>query len=97
MTLYRLTDLDSVTYFLSRLSPRLSAPGINFLQRRLALLLKLRMRQRLAWQHLVAHRGVIDKDRFDRGGLRQVARLQAFVSIHVRVVRPRACSRACPE
>ncbi len=47
------------------------------------------MRQRLAGQHLVAHRRVVNEDRFDRGGLREIARLQAFVSIHIRVVGAR--------
>src|SRR5919108_5699175 len=31
------------------------------LQRRVALLFKFRMRECLAWEHLIAHRGVIDE------------------------------------
>src|ERR1700678_855182 len=48
-----------------------------------ALLVELGMRQWLAWQHLVAHRSVVHKDRLYRGRLRQVRGLQALKSVHV--------------
>ena len=48
------------------------------------------MRQGLARQHLVAHGGVVHKNGFHHRGLRQVLGLQAFVGVHVRVVRARA-------
>src|SRR5271155_2249660 len=67
----------------------LDGSGHRILKRRLALLLEFRMRQRLARQHLIAHRSVINKDRFNRGCLRQISWLQPFVGIHVRVMRPR--------
>src|SRR5271165_710852 len=45
------------------------------------------MGQRLARQHLVTHGGVVNKDRFDRGGLGEVLGLQPLVGVHVRVMR----------
>src|SRR5579863_5975641 len=41
---------------------------------------------RLAWEHLVAHRGVVDEARDDYGRLFQVFGLQPVVDIHIRVV-----------
>src|SRR4051794_15462815 len=60
------------------------------LQRRLALFLRLGMGQRFARQHLVAHRSVVYEDRLDGSRLREIVWLQAFVQIHVGVMRARS-------
>src|SRR5579872_1831202 len=81
---------------------RLSQPGLlhllrtrlrsrhHVLQRSILLLIQLRMRQRLPWQHLVALRGVVHKDRFHNSRLRQILRLQSLIQIHIRVMRARS-------
>src|SRR4051812_31600526 len=60
------------------------------LERLPALLVELWMREWLAWQHLVAHRGIEDEDGFHGRGLGQVFLLQALVRIHIGVVRTAA-------
>ena len=60
--------------------------GENAFQWLTPLFLGLRIRQRLARQHLVALGGVVYKDRFDRRNLLQVAGLQSFHDILVGVV-----------
>src|SRR5208283_3232830 len=62
----------------------------HHLKRSRALLFEFGMRQRLAGQHLIAHGGVVHEDRLNRCCLRQVGGLQAFVGVHVRMMRARA-------
>ncbi len=47
----------------------------------------LRLRQRLARQHLLAHRRMIDERRHDGRGLHEVCLLQPIVHIHIGVMR----------
>src|SRR5579885_444792 len=60
--------------------------GEEVWQRGCLLVAQLRMRQRLAGQHLVAHGGVVDKDGLDGSDLLEVACLQAFIGVLVGVV-----------
>ena len=65
-------------------------PRHHILQRSLALLFQLRTRQRLARQHQVAHRRVVDKDCLNHRRLSQIIRLQPLIRIHVGVMGARS-------
>ena len=61
----------------------------DVLKRRGELLLEFGVGHRLAGQHLIPHGGVVDEDRFNERGLRQIFRLESLVGIHIRMMRPR--------
>src|SRR5580693_4181345 len=58
-----------------------------------ALGFELGMGERLAREHLIAHRGVVDERSFDERGLSEVFGLQSFEGVHIRMM----CARAVVE
>jgi hypothetical protein len=75
---------EEISYRAAPLLCRLGlGPRHHILQPLVALIVQLRTRQWLAWQHLVSHGRVIDKNRFNHRRLPEVARLQPLISVHV--------------
>ena len=77
------TQLESKQRSLLFLCGRWNRTGEDAFQRRAQFLFCFGPRKRLAWQHLVALRGIVDKYCFHSGDLLQVGHLESFHHILV--------------